>query len=276
MLKFNYHSHSHFCDGKNTLEEMAVSAIERGMKYFGFSAHSPYPYENSFSLKPEDVDNYLTETRRLKQAYSSKIKLFTSMEFDYIPGISEGFEQKSQEYGLDYIISSVHMVKGNGLWFIDGSKQETYDNGLEECFDGDIKKGVTAFYHQTNNMIIEEKPDIIGHFDKVKMHNKDRYFLEDETWYRDLIMETLDVMKQNNVICEINTRGVYKGRSKDYFPQKNWIREMAKLNIPVTISTDAHNKDEVDKLFSQAWDDIKACGYKEIWYFDGEWKTTSL
>ncbi|MDD2288036.1 MAG: histidinol-phosphatase [Bacteroidales bacterium] len=276
MLKFNYHSHSSFCDGKNTLEEMVISAIEKKLSYFGFSAHSPVPFENDFALKEEDIKAYLDETIRLKEKYKDEIKLFTSMEFDYIPGLCENLRQKAKEYNLDYIISSVHLVVGNGLWFIDGSKQESFDKGLEECFSGDIKKGVKAFYSQTNEMITKEKPDIIGHFDKVKMHNKDRYFLEDEAWYEALVLESLNLIKENNIICEINTRGLYKGRSKDYFPQRRWIKEMAKLRIPITISTDSHNKDEVDKLFAECWEDIKQLGHKEVWYFDGTWKTISL
>ena len=46
-------------------------------------------------------------------------------------------------------------------------------------------------------MMLTQKPDIIGHFDKIKMHNQDRYFSEDEPWYRDLVMELLDtILKQ--------------------------------------------------------------------------------
>lgn len=276
MLKFNYHSHSNFCDGKNSLEEMAISAIDKGLKYFGFSAHSPVPFENDFALAFENVDAYLAETLRLKEKYKDKIQLFTSMEFDYIPELCDDVQERAKSYGLDYIISSVHLVSGNGLWFIDGSKQESYDKGLRECFAGDIRKAVKAFYHQTNEMIINAKPDIVGHFDKVKMHNKDRYFLEDEAWYEDLVLESLRTMKENNTICEINTRGLYKGRSNDYFPQTKWIKEMAKLQIPITISTDCHKSDEVDMLFSQCWNDIKELGHKEVWYFDGSWKTTAL
>ena len=277
MLKFNYHSHSTFCDGKNTLEEMALSAIERGMQYFGFSAHSPVPFKNDFGLPTSEIDNYLNETKRLKKKYEDKIKLFTTMEFDYIPKISEDIRERAEKYNLDYIISSIHLVSSeNGLWFIDGSKQESYDKGLIECFGGDIKKAVKAFYSQTNEMISKINPNILGHFDKVKMHNKDRYFKEDEPWYRDLVMESIDLMKQNNTICEINTRGLYKGRSNDYFPQTNWIKALAKENVRVTISTDCHKAEEVDNLFVECSNHLKDCGHKEIWYFDEIWKSTPL
>ncbi len=277
MLKFNYHSHSTYCDGKNTLEEMVLSAIDKGLKYFGFSAHSPVPFENDFGLQPDEIPNYLGEIKRLKKKYEDKIQLFASMEFDYIPNLSENIKPKAKKYGLDYTIAAVHMVYSEkGLWFIDGSKQETYDEGLKKCFDNNIKEAVRAFFYQNIKMIQEEKPDIVGHFDKVKMHNKDRYFKEDEPWYKDLVMQTIEEIKQNDLICEINTRGLYKGRSDDYFPQTSWIKTLAQEKVRVTVSTDCHKADEVDKLFIECSNHLKDCGHKEIWYFDGSWKPTPL
>ena len=36
----NLHTHSTYCDGKDTLEEMILSAIEQGFQSVGFSGHS--------------------------------------------------------------------------------------------------------------------------------------------------------------------------------------------------------------------------------------------
>ena len=62
-------------------------------------------------------------------------------------------------------------------------------------FGGDIRKAVSAYYQQVNRMILTQKPDILGHFDKIKMHNQDRYFREDESWYRELVMDLLDIVR---------------------------------------------------------------------------------
>ena len=40
-LKSSVHVHSKLCDGKNTLEEMAVTAWRAGLQTLGFSGHSP-------------------------------------------------------------------------------------------------------------------------------------------------------------------------------------------------------------------------------------------
>ena len=38
---FNYHTHTTYCDGKSTPEEIVLEAIRFGMDTIGFSGHSP-------------------------------------------------------------------------------------------------------------------------------------------------------------------------------------------------------------------------------------------
>lgn len=279
MKKFNLHSHSSFCDGKNTLEEMALAAIDRGLCCFGFSAHAPVPFENTFALREQDVAAYLSEISRLKAKYADKIHLYASMEFDYITDTVEDIRQRAEAYGLDYIIASVHQVKEKGkeaMWFIDGGKQETWDNGLRDVFGGDVRCGVETFYSQSVAMIHKVKPDIVGHFDKVKMHNKERCFSQNDPWYKELVMWLIEEAAAENLICEVNTRGLYKGRTDDFFPSTEWIREAAIKGLRMTISTDCHKTGEVDLLFEQAVQAMKEAGHKYVWLFDGEWKAEKL
>ena len=182
MQKFNLHTHSLFSDGKSTPEEVVIEAVNQEMIVLGFSDHSPVPFENSFAIKNDEVQNYVSSINLLKEKYKGQIDIYCSMEMDFIPGIVKNFKDTKTKLGLDYLIGSVHLV-GNDidkLWFIDGSKYETYDDGLFNYFDGDIKKGVKAFFHQYNEMIETEEFDIVGHFDKIKMHNRNRYFHEDD------------------------------------------------------------------------------------------------
>ena len=39
----NLHTHTTYCDGKNTAEEMVQKAIELGFRSLGFSGHAPMP-----------------------------------------------------------------------------------------------------------------------------------------------------------------------------------------------------------------------------------------
>jgi histidinol-phosphatase (PHP family) len=146
----------------------------------GFSEHSPLPFDNTFSVKSERMPEYVAEIAALKEEFKDRIEILCGLEADFIPGVSETFAVTKRKYHLDYLIGGVHLVGHSAnpeeLWFIDGPKWEIYDEGLQKFFGGDIRKGVRAFFDQTNQMIEQEEFDIIAHFDKIKMHNRDRYF----------------------------------------------------------------------------------------------------
>jgi len=280
MIGHNLHTHSLFSDGKSTIEEMVKAAIEQGMHTLGMSDHAEVPFENHFAIKTGKTAEYLAEVNRLQQVYAQQIQLYLSLEIDFIPGLMEGFQPRYAGYGLDYTIGAVHLVgKDNpeNLWFIDGPKREIYDDGLLSFFGGDIRAAVTAFYAQTNQMLEQESFDIIGHFDKIKMHNSDRYFLESEKWYKDLVRETLQLIKEKGVIAEVNTRGIYKKRSKSLFPS-NWIlAEMKQLGIPAIISSDAHHASELQLHFDTAISALKNAGYRDVIQFShGKWNAKEL
>ncbi len=275
-MKTNYHTHSYFCDGNGVPEEYVQAAIAQGFTHLGFSGHAPLPFENTFALHEEQMSNYIATIRHLQQQYAEKIKIYLGLEADYIPGFSKDFRIMKEMYGLDYLIGSVHLVKSqtsDELWFTDGSNISTYDEGLQQLFGNDIKAAVKAFFLQTDTMISEQHPDVIGHFDKVKMNNKGRYFSEEESWYHDLVMETLRLIKESGCVCEINSRAIYKERYSDYFPGSYLWPLIAAMNIPVMINSDAHKPDEVGLLTNETLALAKTKGIKEVWYFEDGWKS---
>lgn len=278
MQKFNYHMHTRFSDGKGEPSDWVKTAYDKGFTSIGFSEHSPLPFENTFALSYENVDPYIREVNRLKEQWNGKIHILSGMEMDYIPGISDGFEARKQEWGLDFLIGSVHLVfneEKDSLWFIDGPSHLIYDDGLKIMFKGDIRKAVGAYFTQMLEMISREKFDIIGHFDKIKMHNKGRYFSEEESWYRDWIMQCLERIAEKGIIIEVNTRGIYKKRSESTFPGEFVIQEANKKGIPLTLSSDAHHMEEIDALFPETLQMLKHLGVKEL-YFHNRINWTSV
>jgi histidinol-phosphatase (PHP family) len=280
MTGFNYHTHSNFSDGGKPAEKYVQEAIRQGMSDLGFSDHAPMPFKNTFSIQSGNYEYYCSEINRLKNVYADKLNIFLGLEIDFIPGMMEDFAGLIQQGNLDYSIGSVHLV-GNGneknLWFTDGPKIESYDYGLQTFFGGDIRKAVKAFYNQTNQMIVSQLFDVIGHFDKVKMHNQNRYFTEDEKWYAGLVFETLELIKQRGIIVEVNTRGIYKKRSDSFFPSDFILRRMKELEIPLIISSDAHHPEELQFLFDKAVKAVQEAGYNRIMRFTNEgWVETNL
>lgn len=266
MQHFNLHTHSIYSDGKSQPREIVEEAVRQGLVQLGFSEHSPLPFDNTFSVKTEKMPEYVAEINLLKEEYRDRIEIHCGLEADYISGVSETFAVTKEKYHLDYLIGGVHLVGQSAnpeeLWFIDGSKWEVYDDGLQKFFNGDIRKGVRRFYEQTNEMLEHEQFDIIAHFDKIKMHNRDRYFHEDEVWYRSLAMETLDLIREKGIIMEVNTRGIYKKRYNGFYPSPWILEEACKMRIPVIISSDAHHFSELTMEFDSAEEAIRNAGYQ--------------
>ena len=53
---YNLHAHSQFCDGRDTMEEIARGANEAGMKYLAFTPHSPLPIYSSCNMDKARMD----------------------------------------------------------------------------------------------------------------------------------------------------------------------------------------------------------------------------
>lgn len=265
-MKYNFHTHSHYDDGRMALEDFVIEAIDQGFEALGFSGHSPLPGDNEYSIKTAALPEYVAIGKRLKQQYKDQIRLYLGLEIEYIPGVSEDFNEFIKGIPLDYSIGSVHLVSHptkKEIWFIDGPEQN-YVTGLKEIFDGDARKAVTAYYEQSIRMVETQPMDIIGHLDKVKMYNRGRYFDTDEGWYQLLVERLLDAIKEHDVIVEVNTRGVYTGKSDEYFPCGSILEKCLQRRIPVMVNSDAHQPDQLSNHVAQAEALLRDIGYREV------------
>jgi histidinol-phosphatase (PHP family) len=269
-LKFNLHTHTRFSDGSSDPEDYIKEAINQGFNTLGFSDHSPVPFANNFAIRYENLENYIQLILKLKDSCSRQnanpgIEILLALEIDYIPGITDPIDVYRKTSSFDYFFGSVHLVKNEDsgkLWFIDGPDITIYDDGLKEIFSGDIRNAVTTYYRQVQEMILTQKPDIVGHMDKIKMYNRGRYFSEDEPWYIRLVEETLDLIASAGCIVEVNTRGVYKKRSDALFPGPEVLKRVRSRNIPVTITSDAHKPHELSLYFKEAGEILENLGFK--------------
>ena len=280
MVLFNLHTHTLFCDGKAEPEDYVLKALELGFHTLGFSGHAPVPFENHFAIKENELPDYLKTIKALKEKYKNQIDILLALEIDFIPQITKDFIEYINQGNLDYTIGGVHLIQNKekeGLWFIDGPLKEKYDEGLLKVFDGNVRIGVEAYYYQVLEMVSTQKPDIIAHLDKIKMHNKDRYFSEEEGWYKDLVWKTLKfIAKETNCIIEVNTRGLYKKRSETTFPGPALLEQINHLNIPITLSSDAHHPDELDGNYPETITLLKDIGFSELIYFSQKGRESQL
>lgn len=267
MIYSNFHTHSKYSDGKEEMSAYCQKAIDLGFHSLGFSDHAPVKFNNSFSIHPEKLSAYFEEVEKMKKIYEGKLNVFLSLEADYIPGYTYDFDEFRKQADIDYIIGSIHLVfnkENEKAWFIDGGNQEVWDDGLEKIFNGDIKLGVRSFFEQNMEMIETQNPDILGHMDKIKMHNKERLFSKEDKWYMDLIEACLLSIKKHNVVIEVNTRGLYKGRCMELFPSPFIVAKAQKMGIPIMLNSDAHHSDHLNGAYEIAIEGLKQAGIQSL------------
>ena len=252
MAWINYHSHNEFCDGKLPIEDHVRSAIEKGMPFLGISSHAPVPFNPPWSMRLEKLGDYITEITRLKNQYSASITIFKSLEVDYIPGKIAPNSDFIRQAGLDYVIGSLHFLGefDDGTDFaIDGPTSD-FTRGFNELFHRDIKALVKRYFELSREMITGHRPDVVGHIDKIKMHNRsDMYFNEQDKWYREEILKTLETVREKNIVMEVNTRGMYKKKATEPYPSAWVLAEAKQMNIPVLVNSDSHTPEELTREF---------------------------
>lgn len=278
MKQFNHHTHSNFSDGNAAPEDYVLEALRLGFSTLGFSSHAPVPFKNTFALKEERMPDYRQAIRALQVKYAGRIEVYLGLEIDFIPGLTRDFDYYRNLLGLDFVIGGIHLVnKGDELWFIDGPNFETYDKGLKEVFHDDIRLGVKTYYESVCRMITMQKPEVVAHLDKIKMHNQGRFFREDEAWYLKMVDETLEVVVQSGCIVELNSRGIYKKRCPDLFPSLEILKKLNRLKVPITFSTDAHAPGELNTGMDIMKSTALEAGYKEVCCLtNGKWEAVEI
>ena len=169
----NYHTHTTFCDGKSTAEEVVLSAIEKGFSAIGFSGHGYTDFDLTYCIK--DMDVYIREINRLKEKYRSKIQIYTGIEEDAFYPVDRT--------KFDYILGSSHYLRIGGGYYPIDSGYEGFKKCLE-LYDHDVLAMAEDYYSAFCQYIHKRKPDIIGHFDLITKYEEmdDPLFLQNEKY----------------------------------------------------------------------------------------------
>ncbi len=254
---YNFHSHSEFCDGRDSMKTIAAEAERLGFFDWGFSPHGPISVESPCNMSPDDMEAYRAETERLSSLHPA-MRISCGLEADYISEHEGPFQMKEKYPWLDYLIGSVHFVptqKGNSV-DIDGSPAR-FAERLESEFEGDLEYVVRTFWNQTVEMIKKGGFDIVGHIDKVALNASSvSAEIEMTPWYRDLADEAMEVAIASGKAVEINTKQrLTTGR---FFPHPRYWARLSRAGVPMPINSDTHYASKADESRIEAKRLLKA------------------
>lgn len=170
-IKGEFHSHTNWDGGENSIEEMAEKAIELGYEYLGISDHTQ-------SLK---IENGLDEKKLLKQR----------KEIDFI---NEKFKKK----GIDFKVlqgSEVDILK-DGTLDINNETLKTLDYASVSVHSN-FKMGKKEMTERIIKAIKNPHVNILNHPTGKILGKRDEYEVDME--------EILKAAKENNVALEMNS-----------------------------------------------------------------------
>ncbi|MCM1021138.1 MAG: histidinol-phosphatase [Muribaculum sp.] len=240
--RYNFHSHTQFCDGRASMEQIVTAAIEEGFEHWGFSPHSPIPFSSSCNMTTESVTSYLNEIERLRQKFGQQINLYAAMEVDFLGSQWGAHSSYFQDLNLDYLISSVHFIQTkNGTWVDIDGKPESFCKKMVTFFDGDIRRVVEEYFAQSIMMLQLGGFDITGHIDKIG-NNASAFHpgIEEEQWYITMRNNLVQAAIESGVAVEYNT--------KAQRPSPQVITKLVEANVVIPVNSDAHTPENVNLL----------------------------
>lgn len=266
MIKSNCHTHTTFCDGKNSAEEMTLAAIKKGFVSLGFSGHSPMYYDTDWTMKKNNVGEYIKDVKRVKALYKDKIDVLCGIELD-------GDFADINLNDFDYSIASVHQLHGKDhIYSVDLSPEELSEC-VEKVFDGNWCKMAQAYFANLAEFAISGDFDVVGHFDLItKFNGQTPLFDENNEEYKSYAIKALDKILDNkpNILFEVNTGAMYrKGNPKPY-PAEFMMKHINKRGGLITITSDSHCCESLDFAFDEMIDYCKKCGFNEAYYLTSE------
>lgn len=242
---YNFHTHTHFCDGRASMADMAEAACIAGIRYLGFSPHAPVCVDSPCNMATGRVEEYLDECNRLRAIYAGRMEIYAGMEIDFIDESCSPASDWFRNLPLDFRIGSVHFVPTREGRFVDcDGRPARFAERLRDDFDGDLWYVVRTYFRQVRRMIELGGFDIVGHIDKIA-RNADAVSpgIERTPEFRSLVSEVLLAASRAGLMLEVNTKELEQGSR--LFPSEDWFDTIASLSIPVIVNSDAHYPDRI-------------------------------
>lgn len=233
MIRQDFHVHTTFSDGKNTMEEMVLSAIDKNMECIGFSDHSYTAFEPSYCMRKDQYQEYLAEGKRLREKYAGKIRILLGFEQDYY--------SDPDPARFDYVIGSVHFLRAGDEYVEIDWEPRILKEACKKYFGGDMYALTECYYETVSGIAEKTSCDLIGHFDLIsKFLEKEALFDPENPRYVRAWKKALDRLLPYNIPFEINTGAISRGYRTTPYPAPAMIDYIKKRGGRLILSSDAH------------------------------------
>ena len=257
MFWADYHVHSEYSpDSSEKMTDIVKRAVKLGLDELAFTDHLDYFFSESAPQIPcrvIDFNAYKSKVEELRESYGHKISLLFGVELGLNENLGAEFSSLASSAGFDYIIGSIHDVRGVDLYLHDFFSGKTKEQGYHEYLEYLLK-------------CINLTPEIntVGHMDFIRRYYCGKNNSFDFCKYSDVIEEILKTLISTGRGLEINTSGIRYGLGQ-FHPQVPILKRFKELNGEIiTLGSDAHKLVHIADEFDTARQMLIDVGFRYI------------
>lgn len=238
---------------------MLDAAVEHGLKAVCVTDHMDLDFPPQEEMEASDgrppfffeMEDYFKTLVPLREEYRERLDVRIGIEIGLQPHLGERYRKLVQAYPFDYVIGSVHLIRGLDPYYGKLFEGRADEEAYREAFTETIRclEAVSDF-------------DSLGHLDYVVRYGKHQ---AEEYSYRKFADEIDEVLKKLISMgkgLEMNTGGLKYGLGFCN-PHPDVMKRYRELGGEiVTIGADAHRPEHVAYSFEQAAGILKGCGFR--------------
>ena len=267
-MKTDYHMHFEYGDYDFAwVEGFFDAAKKRGIEEIGISEHShTFPEFEKFYYDDLILDD--SEVGEFQKVWlkTNKFKHTLQDYFNFMAELKKNHKVKIgievcnfqnqvatkkilDAWNFDYRIGSVHFLNG---WGYDASKIKS------EWQNHDLRQIYETYTQEIERLCATEIYDIIGHPFNIRLFK----FLPDfdATEYFE---RAAAAMKKFNLVVDVNTGTKYRYPIQEISPCEDFMKIAAAYDLPIIISSDAHQPEDCGRFSDEAIEYVKKFGYKK-------------
>jgi len=258
----NIHVHSNWCDGADAPDDIIRVALKKGFTDLGFSSHAHAPFDSSCpGIKNED--KYINDIMRVKIENEGRITALCGVEQDCLTPI----DRRKYDYT---ILSSHYFPEFEGRYDPVDESFKSIKETLKCRYSGNGISMLNDYFSFLTKGVIEQKPDVVGHFDLVaKFNNKSLLFDERSKEYINLSLiyleEILNCINGYGGMIEVNTSRIkYREDRYPYAGTPYMLKVLKDKKARVIITTDCHSADTLDYMYPETVQLLKENGLSSM------------
>jgi histidinol-phosphatase (PHP family) len=263
------HSGDYCQHAQDSLDDIVEAYHARNFAWVGITEHMPavddrflYPDERSAGLTSrtlqERFTRYMIHCRNLQAAYRGRMPLYVGMETEACSGAIDYAISLRNDFQPDYIVGSIHHVADIPI----DMNPDGYAQAICAC--GGIVELYTAYFDRQYEMIQRLKPEVVGHFDLIRIFDPDYASRLKTRNIWDRICRNLEYIATWGLTLDVNVRALLKGAREPY-PSRAILEKACDLGISVLPGDDSHSVETVGAFIDEGMRYIQSIGFSTQW-----------